>query len=87
MIVNFARAVNQFLPDPEKQAIHFSKTLKRNLLHVESEIKKSSVDATMEIGRQPPKFIGTCRKNQSRYDRERQLFDQAHKLVSDLARA
>lgn len=80
----FCAEVNQFLPDPERSEISFYKTLKRNMLHVESEIKKSQVDLDIEILRTPPKFQGTCRKNLNRYDSEYKLFDSVQKIVRDL---
>ena len=80
----FCAEVNRFLPDPERSEISFYKTLKRNLLHVESEIEKSQVDLDIEILKMPPKFQGTCRKNQNRYDNKRKLFDSAQKILDDL---
>jgi len=80
----FCTEVNRFLPDPERSEIIFDKTLKRNLLHIESEIQKSRVDLDIEIRRTPPKFQGTCRKNQNRYDKQRQLFDSAQEIVKEL---
>jgi hypothetical protein len=81
----FCTEVNQFLPDPERSKISFYKTLKRNLLHIESEVEKSRVDLDIEIRRTPPKFEGTCKKNQNRYDNKRKLFDTAQQIVKDLA--
>jgi predicted 2-oxoglutarate/Fe(II)-dependent dioxygenase YbiX len=80
----FCTEVNRFLPDPERSEITFDKTLKRNLLHIESEIQKSRVDLDIEIHRTPPKFRGICRKNQNRYDRQRQLFDSAQEIMQEL---
>jgi predicted 2-oxoglutarate/Fe(II)-dependent dioxygenase YbiX len=80
----FCAEVNQFLPDPERSGISFYKTLKRNLLHIESEVEKSQVELDIEIRRTPPKFEGTCRKNQSRYDNKRELFENAQQIVKDL---
>ena len=80
----FCTEVNRFLPDPERSEIVFDKTLKRNLLHIESEIQKSRIDLDIEIRRTPPKFQGTCRKNQNRYDKQRQLFDNAQEIVKEL---
>jgi predicted 2-oxoglutarate/Fe(II)-dependent dioxygenase YbiX len=80
----FCTEVNQFLPDPERNEISFYKTLKRNLLHIESEVEKSQVELDIEIRRTPPKFEGTCKKNQSRYDNKRKLFDSAQQIVKDL---
>ena len=80
----FCAQVNQFLPDPERSEISFYKTLKRNIVHIESEIKESQVELAIELLRNPPKFQGTCRKNQNRYDNRRKLFDSAQKIVKDL---
>jgi hypothetical protein len=80
----FCTEVNKFLPDPKRSEISFEKTLKRNLLHIESKIKESQVELDIEIRRMPPKFEGTCRKNQSRYDSRRKLFDSAQQIVKEL---
>jgi hypothetical protein len=80
----FCTEVNQFLPDPDRSEISFYRTLKRNLLHIESEVEKSQVELDIEIRRTPPKFEGICRKNQSRYDNKRKLFDSAQQIVKDL---
>jgi hypothetical protein len=56
----------------------------RNLLHIESNVEESQVELDIEIRRTPPKFAGTCRKNQSRYDNKRKLFDSAHQIVKEL---
>jgi predicted 2-oxoglutarate/Fe(II)-dependent dioxygenase YbiX len=80
----FCTEVNKFLPDPERSEISFYKTLKRNLLHIESKVEESQVELDIEIRRTSPKFEGTCRKNQSRYDNKRKLFDSAQQIVKDL---
>lgn len=80
----FCTEVNEFLPDPESSEISFDKTLKRNLLHIESKVEESQVELDVEIRRAPPKFAGTCRKNQSRYDNKRNLFDSAQQIVKEL---
>jgi hypothetical protein len=80
----FCTEVNQFLPDPERRAISFYKTLKRNLLHIEARVEESQVEIDVEIRRRSPKFDGTCRKNQRRYDHKRELFDTAQKIVIEL---
>jgi hypothetical protein len=80
----FCTEVNQFLPDPERSEISFYKTLKRNLLHIESKVEESQVELDIEIRRTPPKFEGTCKKNQSRYENKRKLFDSAQQIVKDL---
>ncbi len=81
----FCTEVNQFLPDPGKSEISFYKTLKRNLLHIESKVEESQVDLDIEIRRRKPKFDGTCTKNQSRYDNKRKLFDRAQQIVKELS--
>ncbi|MCP4937256.1 MAG: hypothetical protein GY927_24375, partial [bacterium] len=80
----FCTEVNTFLPDPERSEISFYKTLKRNLLHIESKIEGSQVELDIEIRRRQPKFDGICTKNQSRYDNKRKLFDSAQQIVKDL---
>ena len=80
----FCTQVNQFLPDPVQSEISFYKTLKRNLIHIESEISQSHVDLDIEMLRDPPKFQGTCRKNQNRYENKRNLYESAQKIVKDL---
>ncbi len=54
------------------------------MTHIESEIAKSQVDLDIKIIRTPPKFQGTCRKNQHRYDNKRKLFDRAQGIVKAL---
>jgi hypothetical protein len=80
----FCTEVNKFLPDPERSEISFYKILKRNLLHIETEVEKSQVELDIEIRRTPPKFAGTCRKNQRRYDNKRELFDTAQQISKEL---
>lgn len=80
----FCTEINKFLPDPESSEISFDKTLKRNLLHIEDKVEESQVELDIEIRRMPPKFAGTCRKNQSRYDNKRKLFDSAQQIVKEL---
>jgi hypothetical protein len=80
----FCTEVNIFLPDPERSEISFYKTLKRNLLHIESKVEESQVELDIEIRRTPPKFEGTCKKNQSRYDNKRKLFEAAQQIAKDL---
>ena len=80
----FCAEVNRFLPDPARSEISFHKTLKRNLLHIESKVEESQVELDIEIRHMPPKFAGTCRKNQSRYDNKRKLFDSARQIVKEL---
>jgi hypothetical protein len=80
----FCTEVNQFLPDPKRSEISFYKTLKRNLLHIESKVEESQVELDIEIRHAPTKFEGICRKNQSRYDNKRKLFDSAQQIVKEL---
>ncbi len=54
------------------------------MTHVESEIHKSQVDLDIKIVRTPPKFQGTCKKNQKSYEKTRKLFDSAQKIVKTL---
>jgi predicted 2-oxoglutarate/Fe(II)-dependent dioxygenase YbiX len=80
----FCTQVNELLPDPKRSTITFYKVLQRNMLHVEAEIKKSQVEMDIKIVKTPPKFQGTCRKNQRRYDNQRNLFDAAQKILEEL---
>lgn len=80
----FCQQVNQFLPDANQSEISFTKTLKRNLTHIESEINKSRVDLSIVISRNPPSFNGLCRKNQDSYDKELSIFNTAQKIIKDL---
>ena len=80
----FCAQVNQFLPNPIQREFRFDKTLKRNLIHVEAEIKKSQVDLDIIITKSPPKFYGTCIKNQNRFDYQLNLFNQAQKTLKEL---
>jgi len=80
----FCTEVNKSLPDPERSEISFYKTLKRNLLHIESKVKESQVDLDIEIRRRPPKFEGTCRKNHRSYNNKRKLFDSAQQISKKL---
>jgi hypothetical protein len=60
------------------------KTLKRNLLHIESEVDKSQVEVDIEIQKVASKFNGIIQKNQSRYERKRQLYDAAQGIIRKL---
>ncbi|KOR30767.1 hypothetical protein TI05_13440 [Achromatium sp. WMS3] len=80
----FCTKINEFLPDPKQDKIIFSKTLKRNLTHIESEISKSQVDLEVIIRRTPPKFEGICKKNSSNYNRRLDLFNRAQQILQDL---
>ena len=70
--------------DGQAIMICFYKTLKRNLLHIESNVEESQIDLDIEIRRTPPKFDGICRKNQRRYNNKRKLFNKAQQIVKDL---
>ena len=60
------------------------KTLKGNLLHVESEAAKGQIEVDIDIQKVAPKFNGTIQKNQSRYERKRQLYDAAQGIIRKL---
>ena len=55
-----------------------------NLLHVESEAEKSQIEVDIDIQKVAPKFNGTIQKNQSRYERKRQLYDAAQGIIRKL---
>ncbi len=76
--------VNQMLPDARNSGTTILKTLKRNLLHVQSEIEKSQVDVDVTIRSAPPKFNGTFRKKRNSYEKQRKLYDQAQGFVKEL---
>jgi len=80
----FCTQVNELLPDPKRNSVTFYKTLQRNMLHVKAEIEKSQVEMDIQIVRTPPKFQGTCRKNQRIYDTKRKLFDMAQNILAEL---
>jgi hypothetical protein len=60
------------------------KTLKRNLLHVESEVEKSQIEVDIDIQKVASKFNGIIQKNQSRYERQRQLYEAAQGIIRQL---
>jgi hypothetical protein len=60
------------------------KTLKRNLLHVASEAEKSQIEIDIDIEKVASKFDGAIRKNQSRYEHKRQLYDAAQGITRKL---
>ena len=60
------------------------KTLKRNLLHIESEVVKSQVEVDIEMQKVASKLNGIIQKNQSRYERKRQLYDAAQGIIRKL---
>ena len=80
----FCTEVNAFLPERDISSMRIDKTLKRNLLHVESEVEKSQIEVDIDIQKVAPKFNGTIQKNQSRYKRKRQLYDAAQGIIRKL---
>jgi hypothetical protein len=76
--------VNEFLPKRDISSIRIDKTLKRNLLHVESEVGKSQIEVNINIQKVASKFTGIIQKNQSRYERQRQLYDAAQEIMRKL---
>jgi hypothetical protein len=64
--------------------MRIDKTLKRNLLHVESEVEKSHIEVDIDIQKVASKFNGIIRKNQRRYERRRQLYDAAQEIMRQL---
>lgn len=81
---HFCVQVNEFLPNPDQSTLRFEKTLKREMSHVEDQIRRSHVDLNLEIIRMSPKFGGICTKTQKRYDQALELYNTAHELVEDL---
>ena len=80
----FCTEVNEFLPKRDVSSIGIYKTLKGNLLHVESEAEKGQIEVDIAIEKVAPKFNGTIQKNQSRYERKRQLYDAAQGIIRKL---
>ena len=80
----FCTEVNEFLPKRDVSSIGIYKTLKGNLLHVESEAEKGQIEVDIDIQKVAPKFNGTIQKNQSRYERKRQLYDAAQGIIRKL---
>ncbi len=76
--------VNAFLPQRDIDSIRIDKTLKRNLLHIESEAEKSQIEVDIDIQKVASKFNGIIRKNQSQYERKRQLYDAAQGIMGKL---
>jgi len=64
--------------------MRIDKTLKRNLLHVESEVEKSQIEVDIDIQKAASKFNGILWKNQRRYERRRQLYDAAQEIMRQL---
>ena len=83
-VCEFCTEVNAFLPDPDVSQIGIYKTLKRNLTHVESKAEERQIDLDVAIRKTPPKFNGTIRKNQARYERQRILYNAAQNILSEL---
>jgi hypothetical protein len=80
----FCTEVNAFLPKRDVGSMGIYKTLKGNLLHVASEAEKSQIEVDIDIQKVAPKFNGTIQKNQSRYERKRQLYDAAQGIIRKL---
>ena len=76
--------MNEFLPKRDVSSIGIYKTLKGNLLHVESEAEKGQIEVDIDIQKVAPKFNGTIQKNQSRYERKRQLYDAEQGIIRKL---
>jgi len=77
----FCAEVNAFLPKRDIDSMRLDQTLKRNLLHVESEVEKSHIEVDIDIQKAASKFNGIIRKNQRRYERRRQLYDAAQEIM------
>ena len=82
----FCAEVNAFLPKRDIGSMRIDKTLKRNLLHVESEVEKSHIEVDIDIQKAASTFNGIIRKNQRRYERRRQLYDAAQEIMRQLTR-
>jgi hypothetical protein len=54
--------VNEFLPKRDVSSIGIYKTLKGNLLHVESEAEKGQIEVDIDIQKMAPKFNGQSRR-------------------------
>jgi hypothetical protein len=80
----FCTEVNAFLPKRDVSSMGIDKTLKRNLLHVASEAEKSQIEIDIDIEKVASKFDGAIRKNQSRYEHKRQLYDAAQGITRKL---
>ena len=80
----FCKQTRNFLLDPEQSTITIDKTLKRNLLHIEDEVRKNHIDMDTEINRAPPKFQGILKKNQNEYKNKCNLFKQAQDIKKSL---
>lgn len=71
---NFCKEINAFLPDPQRSKMSFEKALQRDLLHVETEIAKHSLDLDIRIERQSSKFKGSVTKNQKSFEQALKRF-------------
>jgi len=80
----FCTEVNAFLPKRDISSMGMYKMLKRNLLHIEAEVDKSQVEVDIEIQKVASKFNGLIQKNQSRYERKRQLYEAAQGIMRKL---
>jgi len=80
----FCTEVNAFLPKREISLMSLDKTLKRNLLHVESEVEKNQIEVDIDIQKVASKFNGIIQKNQSRYEHKRQLYEAAQEIIRNL---
>jgi len=54
--------------------LSFEKTLKRNLVHIETQIEQDRLDLDISIDRQSYNFKGTIKKNQSVYEQALKCF-------------
>jgi len=80
----FCAAVNEFLPQRDMGSMRIDKTLKRNLLHVESEVEKRQIEVEIDIQKAASKFNGVIRKNQRQYERQRQWYGAAQEILRRL---
>ena len=80
----FCTTVNAFLPKPDIGSMGIYKTLKRNLMHVESAVEKNQIEVDIDMQKAASKFNGIIKKNQSRYERKRQLYDAAQEIIRKL---
>src|SRR5215470_15730853 len=80
----FCTTVNAFLPKPDIGSMGIYKTLKRNLMHVESAVEKNQIEVDIDMQKAASKFNGIIQKNQSRYERKRQLYDAAQEIIRKL---
>lgn len=81
----FCSQVNAFLPKPNQASMIIYGTLKRNLLHVETEIEKQQIEAEVETRKRAPKFDGTIQKNQRQYEQRLALYKAAQGIIEQLS--